>query len=148
MSIESVILSNHFILCCPLLLLPLIFPSIRIFSSESALGIKWPKYSSFSFSNSPSNEYSELISFRIDWSDLLQSKNIGLGSHFLLLWATFYQVTLLWLVHLEWPCMAWLIASLSYTNPFTMTRMWSMNRDRGQGNPNTHLPKKNPQSNK
>ena len=78
----------------------------------------------------------------------LQSKNIGLGSHFLLLWTTFYQVTLLWLVRLEWPCMAWLIASLSYTNPFTMIRMWSMNGDGGQGNPNTHLPKKNPQSNK
>ena len=71
MSIESVMLSNHLILCCPLLLLPLIFLSIRIFSSESALGIKWPKYWSFSFSNSPSNEYSELISFRIDWFDLL-----------------------------------------------------------------------------
>ena len=71
MSIESVILANHFILCHPLLLLPSIFPSIRVFSNESVLCIKWPKYWSFSFSISPSNEYSGLISFRIDWFDLL-----------------------------------------------------------------------------
>ena len=63
--------SNHLILCCPLLLLPSIFPSIRVFSSESVLHIRWPKYWSFSFSISPSNEYSGLISFRIDWFDLL-----------------------------------------------------------------------------
>ena len=63
--------SNHFILCCPLLLLPSIFPSIRVSSSESVLPIRWPKYWSFSFSISPSNEYSELISFRMDWLDLL-----------------------------------------------------------------------------
>ena len=63
--------SNHLILCRPLLLLPSIFPSIRIFSSESALHIRWPKYWRFSFSISPSSEYSELISFRIDWLDLL-----------------------------------------------------------------------------
>ena len=62
--------SNHLILCRPLLLLPSIFPSIRVFSSESALFIKWPKYWSFSFSISPSNEYSGLIAFRIDWFDL------------------------------------------------------------------------------
>ena len=71
MSIESVMPSNRLILCCPLLLLPSIFPSIRVFSSESALHIRWPKYWSFSFSISPSNEYSELISFRIDWFDRL-----------------------------------------------------------------------------
>ena len=71
MSIESVMPSNHLILCPPLLLLPSIFPSIRIFSNESDLCIKWPKYWSFSFSISPSNEYSGLISFRIDWFDLL-----------------------------------------------------------------------------
>ena len=71
MSIQSVMPSNHFILCCPLLLLPSIFPSIRIFSYESALLIRWPKYWSFSFSISPSNEYSGLISFRMDWWDLL-----------------------------------------------------------------------------
>ena len=71
MSIESVMSSNHPILCCPLLLLPSIFPSIRGFSNESVLCIRWPKYWSFSFSISPSNEYSELISFRMDWLDLL-----------------------------------------------------------------------------
>ena len=70
MSIEWVMLSNHLILCHPLLLLPSIFPSIRVFSNESALHIRWPKYWSFSFSLSPSNEYSGLISFRIDWFDL------------------------------------------------------------------------------
>ena len=70
-SIETVMPSNHLILCCPLLLLPSIFPSIRIFSNESALHIRWPKYWSFSLSISPSNEYSGLISFRIDWFDLL-----------------------------------------------------------------------------
>ena len=63
--------SNHLILCCPLLLPPSIFPSIRVFSSESVLHIRWPKYWSFSFSISPSNEYSGLISFRMDWLDLL-----------------------------------------------------------------------------
>ena len=69
-SIESVMPSNHLILCRPLLLLPSIFPSIRVFSNESALRIRWPKYWSFSFSISPSNEYSGLISFRRDWLDL------------------------------------------------------------------------------
>ena len=68
MSIESMILSNHLI---PLLLLPSIFPSVRVFFNKLALCIRWPKYWSFSFSNSPSNEYSGLISFRIDWLDLL-----------------------------------------------------------------------------
>ena len=63
--------SNHLILCCPLLLLPSIFPSLRVFSNKSALGIRWPKYWSFSFYISPSNEYSGLISFRMDWLDLL-----------------------------------------------------------------------------
>ena len=71
MSIESVMPSNHLILCHPLLLLPLIFPSIRVFSSESALHIRWPKYWSFSFIISASNEYSGLISFSMDWLDLL-----------------------------------------------------------------------------
>ena len=71
MSIKSVMPSNHLILSHPLLLLPSIFPSIRVFSNESALHIRWPKYWSFSFSISPSNEYSGLISFRIDWLDLL-----------------------------------------------------------------------------
>jgi len=71
MSIELVMPSNHLILCHPLLLLPSIFPSIRVFSSESVLPIRWPKYWNFNFSISPSNEYSGLISFRIDWFDLL-----------------------------------------------------------------------------
>ena len=71
MSIESVMPSNHLILCRPLLLLPSIFPSIWVFSNESALRIKWPKYWSFSFNISPSNEHSGLISFRMDWLDLL-----------------------------------------------------------------------------
>ena len=70
MSIELVIPSNHLILCSPLLLLPSVLPSIRVFSSESVLRIKWPKYWSFSFTISPSKEYSGLISFRIDWFDL------------------------------------------------------------------------------
>ena len=71
MSIESVVPSNHLVLCCPRLLLPSIFPSIRVFSNESVLHIRWPKYWSFSFSISPSSEYSGLIFFRIDWLDLL-----------------------------------------------------------------------------
>jgi len=71
MSIESMMPSNYVILCCSLLLLPLIFPSIGLFSNELALHIRWPKYWSFNFSTSPSNKYSELISFRIDWFDLL-----------------------------------------------------------------------------
>ena len=76
MSIESMMPSNHLILCHPLLLLPSIFPSIRVFSHELALSIKWPKVWSFSFSISPSNEYSGLISFRIDWFDLFAVQGI------------------------------------------------------------------------
>ena len=71
MSIESVMPFNHIILCCPLLLPPSIFPSISVFSNESVLHIRWPKYWSFSFNIGPSNEYSGLISFRMDWLDLL-----------------------------------------------------------------------------
>ena len=71
LSIESLMPSNHFILCRPLLLPPSIFPSIWVFSNEAALHIRWPKYWSFSFNISPSNEYSGLISFRVDWFDLL-----------------------------------------------------------------------------
>ena len=76
MSTESVMLSNHLILCYPLLLLPSIFPSIRVFSNESALHIRWPNYWSFSFNISPSNEHPGLISFRIDWISL-QSKGLS-----------------------------------------------------------------------
>ena len=71
MSVESVMPSNHLILCCPLLLLPSIFPSIKVFSNESVLCIRWPEYWSFSFNISPSNEHSGLISFRMDWLDIL-----------------------------------------------------------------------------
>ena len=71
MSIESVMPSNHLILCCPLLLLPLTFPCIKVFSNESAFHNRWPKYCSFSFNVSPSSEHPGLISFRMDWLDLL-----------------------------------------------------------------------------
>ena len=91
MSIELMMPSNHLVLCCPLLLLPSIFPSIRVFSNELALHIRWPKYWSFSFSISPSSEYSGLISFRIDWfyllavqrtlKSLLQHSNISILQH-------------------------------------------------------------------
>ena len=81
MSIESVMPSNHLILCRPLLLPPSIFPSIRVFSNELVLCIRWPKHWSFSFSISPSNEYSGLISFRMDWLDLLAVQ----ARHFLLM---------------------------------------------------------------
>ena len=77
MSIELVMPSKHLILCRPLLLLPSIFPSIRVFSSESVLRIRWPKYWSFSFSISPSNEYSGLFSFRMDWLDLLAVQGLS-----------------------------------------------------------------------
>ena len=76
MSIESVMPSNRLIVCRPLLLLPSIFPSIRVFSNESALCIRWTKYWSFSFNISPSNEYSGLIFFRMDWLDLLEAKGL------------------------------------------------------------------------
>ena len=77
MSIELVMPSNHLILCRPFLLLPSIFPSIRVFSNESALHISWPKYWSFSFNIGPSNEHPGLISFRMDWVDLLESKGLS-----------------------------------------------------------------------
>ena len=76
MSIESVMPSNQFVFCHPLLLLPSIFSSIRVFSKESALCIRWPKYWSFSFSNSPSNKYSGLVSLRMDWFDLLAVQGV------------------------------------------------------------------------
>ena len=76
MSIESMMPSNHLVLCCPLLLLPSIFPSIRVFSNELTLHIRWPKYWSFSFIISPSNEHPGLISFRLDWLDLLAVQGV------------------------------------------------------------------------
>ena len=77
MSIESVMISNHLILCHPLPLRPSIFPSITVFSNESALHIRWPKYWNFSFSLSPPNDYSGLISFRMDWLDLLAGQRLS-----------------------------------------------------------------------
>ena len=85
-TIESAMPSNHLILCRPLFLLPSIFPSIRVFSNESVLCIRWPKHWSFSFSISPSNEYSGLISFRTDWFDLLAVLLLLLLSHFSRVW--------------------------------------------------------------
>ena len=109
MSIESVMLSYHLILCCLLLLLLSIFPSIRAFSSESALSIWWPEYWSFSFSINPSNEYSGLISFRIDWfyllavqgtlKSLLQHNSTGP----ILLHSTFFMVQLSYLLNFQKP---------------------------------------------
>ena len=92
MSIESVMPSHHLILCRPLLLLPSIFPSIRVFSNELALHLRWPKYRSFSFSISPSNEDSGLISFRIYWFDLLASQGTFKG----LLWHHSSKASTLW----------------------------------------------------
>ena len=106
MSIESMTPSNHLILCCLLLLLPLIFPSIRVFSNESALHIRWPEFWSFSFSINPSDEYSGLISFRVDWLDLLAFQRIvkSLLQHHiskaLLLWRSAFPLQTL-------GCQAW-----------------------------------------
>ena len=95
MSIELVMLSSHLILCRPLLLLPPILPSIRVFSDESTLCIRWPKYWSFSFNISPSNEYLGLISFRIDWFDLLAVQG-SLNMHVYICLHSFSQSFLLW----------------------------------------------------
>ena len=107
MSIESMMPANHLIFCHLLLLLPSIFPSIRVFSSESALLIRWPKYCSFSFSISPSSEYSRLISFRMDWLDLLAVRGTlkSLQHHSskasILLCSAFLIVQLSHIVHLS-----------------------------------------------
>ena len=108
MSIESVMPSNHLILCRPLLLLPSIFPSIRVFSSDSVLHIRWPKHWSFSFIVSPSNEYSGLISFRIDWLDLFAVQ----GTLKSLLQHHGSKASILW-------CSAFVIVQLSH--PYTTT---------------------------
>ena len=106
MSIESVMPSNHLILCRPLLLPPSVFPSIRVFSNELVLHIRWPKYWSFSFSISPSNEYSGLISFRIDWLDLLavQGTLKSLLQHHSSK-ASILQCSFFFIVQLSHPCM-------------------------------------------
>ena len=108
MSIESVMPSNHLVLCHPLLLLPSIFPSIRVFSNESALHIRWPKYWSFSFSISPSNEHPGLISFRMDWLDFLAVQ----GTLKSLLQHHSWKASIL-------PCSAFFILQLSHTNMTT-----------------------------
>ena len=111
-SIESVIESNCLILCCPLLLLPSIFPSIRVFSNESVLFIRWPKYWSFSFNINPSNEHSGLISFRMDWLDLLA----GQGTLKSLLQHHSSKTSILW-------CSAFFIVQLSH--PYMSTEKWN-----------------------
>ena len=103
MSIESVMPSNHLIICCPLLFPHSIFPNIRVFSNESVLCIRWPSYWSFSFSISPSNEYSGLISFRMDWLDLFAVQ----GTHKSLLQHHSSKASALW-------CSAFFIVQLSY----------------------------------
>ena len=108
MSIKLVMPSNHLTLCCPLLLLPSILPSMRVFSNESVLHIRWPKYWSFSFSISPSNEYSVLISIKIDWFDLLAVQ----GTLKSLLQHHSSKASVLW-------CSAFFIVQLSY--PYTTT---------------------------
>ena len=106
MSIQSVMPCNHLTLCRPLLLLPSIFPSIRVFSNESALSIRWPKYWSFSFNISPSNEHPELISFRMDWLDLLavQGTLKSLLQHHSSK-ASILQRSAFFIVQLSYPCM-------------------------------------------
>ena len=107
-SIELVMPSNHLILCRPLLLLPLIFPSIRVFSNESVLHMRWPKYWSFSFSISASNEHPGLISFRMDWLDLLKVQ----GTVKSLLHHHSSKASILW-------CSAFFMVQLSYPNMIT-----------------------------
>ena len=106
MSIESVMPSSHLLLCCPLLLLPSVFPSIKVFSNESVLRIRWPKYWSFSFSISYSKEYSRLISFRMDWFDLLavqgtlESLLQQHSSKASILWCSAFLIVQLWHPHM------------------------------------------------
>ena len=115
-SIESVMSSSHLILCCPLLLTS-IFPSIRVFSNESALHIRWPKYWSFSCSISPSNEYSGLISFRIDWLDLLvvQGTLESLLQHHSSK-ASIFQCSAFFIVQLSHPYMTTLTSSVQFSS--------------------------------
>ena len=113
MSFELVMPSTHLVLCGPLFLLPSIFPSIRVFSSDSVLCIRWPKYWSFSSSISPSNEYSGLISFRMDWLDLLAVQ----GTLQSLLWHHSSKASIL-------QCSAFFIVQLSY--PYTYTHTYNL----------------------
>ena len=117
MCIKSVMPSSHLILCRPLLLLPSIFPSIRVFSNESTLHVRWPKYWSFSFSISPSNEHAGLISFRMDWLDLLavqgtlKSLPQHLSSKTSILQCSGFMTVNMWkqflIFPLHWTCMLW-----------------------------------------
>ena len=120
MSIESVMPFNHLILCCPLLLLPSIIPSIRVFSNESVLCIRWPKYWSFSFSISPSNDYSRLTSFRIDWLDVLavqRTLKSLLQHHSLVQFSSVQSLSHVWLFVTLW------IAACQTSLP--ITNSWS-----------------------
>ena len=117
MSIESVMPSNHLILCHSLLLPPSVFPSIRVFSNESALHIRWPKYCSFSFSISPSNEHSGLISFWMNWFDLLAVQ----GTRKSLLQHHSSKASILW-------CSAFFIVQLSHPYMTTGKTMYVWNR--------------------
>jgi len=135
MSIESVMPSNHLILCHPLFFPPPIFPSIRVFSNESALRIRWPKYWSFSFNINPSNEYSGLISFRMDWLDLLAVQ----GSLKSLLWhhsskASILRHSAFFIVQLSYPYMTnektialtrWIFVGKVTSLLFNMLLCWS-----------------------
>ena len=114
MSIKLVVPSNHLILCCPLLLLPSLFPSIRVFSNELVLCIRWPKYCSFSFSISPSNEYSGLISFKIYWLDFVQGTLKSLLKHHSSK-ASILQHSAFFMVQLSYPYMT-TGKSFGYTN--------------------------------
>ena len=141
-SIESVMPSNHLMLCCPLLLLPSIFPSIRVFSSEPVLRVRWPKYWNLSFSINPSNEYSELISFRIEWLDVLavQGTLKSLLQHHSskasILWCSAFFIVQLSSVHVQFSCsvvsdsaIPWNAAcqaSLSITNSWSSLRLTSI----------------------
>ena len=138
MSITSVMPPNHLILCCPLLLLPSICPSIRVFSNESIIHIRQPKYWSFSFSISPSNEYSGLISFKMDWLDLLAVQ----GTLKSLLQHHSSKASILWcsaffLVQLSYPYMTTgkTIASTRRTNStdMSLSKLWEMEKDRKPG---------------
>ena len=138
MSITSVMPPNHLILCCPLLLLPSIFPSIQVFSNESIIHIRQPKYWSFSFSISPSNEYSGLISFKMDWLDLLAVQ----GTLKSLLQHHSSKASILWcsaffLVQLSYPYMTTgkTIASTRRTNStdMSLSKLWEMEKDRKPG---------------
>ena len=131
MSIKSVMPSNHLILCCPLLLLPSIFPSIRVISNKSVLHIRWPKYWSFSFSDSPSNEYSGLISFSINRLDLLAGQGtlksllqyLSVQKHQFFSAQLYYIIYILYILYGMWKC--WSLSHVRlFVTPWTVDPMW------------------------